>query len=162
MQKEFCFLMGPKFLGSFEPIEVSDPELERDGVRYLTFHSKSLLGRGDVSVFIPKGTRFPTEIPLVVMLHGVYGSHWSWFLKGAAHRVAQQLIDTRQIRPMMLAAPSDGLSGDGSGYWKLPSRDVEAWIVDDVPSCIRTIFASNGPTFLCGLSMGGYAALRLG
>jgi len=154
--------MAPEFPGPFDPVELSDLEFEHDGLRHLTFYSASLRGRGDVSLFIPRGTTFPTEIPLVLLLHGVYGSHWSWFLKGAAHRTAQQLIDSQEIRPMILAAPSDGLGGDGSGYWPMPTRDIEEWIVHDVPACVRRTFSSNGPTHICGLSMGGYAALRLG
>jgi putative tributyrin esterase len=154
--------MAPDFRGPFDPVELSDPEFEQDGLRHLTFHSPALRGRGDVSLFIPRGVAFPSELPLVLLLHGVYGSHWAWFLKGAAHRTAQNLIDRGEIRPMILAAPSDGLSGDGSGYWPAPGRDAEAWIAHDVPACIREHFPSRGPTFLCGLSMGGYGALRLG
>ncbi|NYF92258.1 alpha/beta hydrolase-fold protein [Tunturiibacter empetritectus] len=154
--------MAPEFHGPFDPVELSDPELEHDGLRHLTFHSPALRGRGDVSLFIPRGSTFPAELPLVLLLHGVYGSHWAWFLKGAAHRTAQDLIDRGEIRPMLLAAPSDGLSGDGSGYWPMPGRDAEAWIAHDVPACIREKFSSHGPTFLCGLSMGGYGALRIG
>jgi putative tributyrin esterase len=154
--------MAPEFRGIFDPIELSDPKLEHDGLRHLTFHSPALRGRGDVSLYIPHGVAFPAELPLVLLLHGVYGSHWAWFLKGAAHRTAQDLIDSGEIRPMLLAAPSDGLSGDGSGYWPMPGRDAEAWIAHDVPTCIREQFSSHGPTFLCGLSMGGYGALRLG
>jgi putative tributyrin esterase len=154
--------MAPEFRGSFNPVVLSDPELEHDGLRHLTFHSPALRGRGDVSLFIPHGITFPTELPLVLLLHGVYGSHWAWFLKGAAHRTAQDLIDRGEIRPMILAAPSDGLIGDGSGYRPTPGRDAEAWIAHDVPVCIREQLPSHGPTFLSGLSMGGYGALRIG
>jgi putative tributyrin esterase len=152
----------PEFHRPFDPIELSDPELEHDGLRHLTFRSPALRGRGDVSLFIPRGVAFPAELPLVILLHGVYGSHWAWFLKGAAHRTAQELIDQGEIRPMILAAPSDGLSGDGSGYWPTPGRDAETWIAHDVPACVREQFPSHGPTFICGLSMGGYGALRIG
>ena len=154
--------MAPKVCSDFGPVELSDAELEHDGVRHLTFHSPALHGRGDVSLFVPRGVSFPANLPLVILLHGVYGSHWAWFLKGAAHRTAQTLIDRDEIRPMMIAAPSDGLSGDGSGYWPMPGRDAEAWIAHDVPACVREQFSSQGPTFIAGLSMGGYGALRIG
>jgi hypothetical protein len=26
------------------------------------------------------------SLPLVILLHGVYGSHWAWLFKGGAHR----------------------------------------------------------------------------
>jgi putative tributyrin esterase len=146
----------------FNRIEISDSALECSNLRHLTFHSSALDGRGDVSFFVPQGILFPRDIPLVLLLHGVYGSHWAWFFKGAAHRTAQDLIDRKVIRPMIIATPSDGLSGDGSCYLPRPNRDVESWIARDVPECIRELLPSRGPNFLSGLSMGGYGALRLG
>jgi enterochelin esterase-like enzyme len=154
--------MAPDFQRQFQPVEISETSLEHSLLRHLTFYSPALHGRGDVSIFIPRGTVFPAKLPLIVLLHGVYGSHWAWFLKGAAHLTAQAMIDSGEIRPMMIATPSDGLSGDGSGYWPRPHRDAERWIVEDVPACVREQFPSDGPLFLSGLSMGGYGALRLG
>jgi enterochelin esterase-like enzyme len=154
--------MAPDLQQRFSPVELSEVSLEHDGLRHLTFYSPALGGRGDVSVFIPRGTIFPVELPLIILLHGVYGSHWAWFLKGAAHRTAQAMIDSGEIRPMIIATPSDGLSGDGSGYWPRPNRDAERWIVEDVCACVREQVPSHGPLFLSGLSMGGYGALRLG
>jgi enterochelin esterase-like enzyme len=157
-----------EFSTRFEPIEMSDPALESGGIRNLTFHSEALGGRGDVSLWLPPEDVRTQTMPLVVLLHGVYGSHWSWFQQGAAARTAQRLVSAKQIRPMVIATPSDGLAGDGSGY--LPSHpgaaanaDYERWIVDDVIDCVRRVIpAATGPAFLAGLSMGGYGALRLG
>ena len=75
-------------------------------------------------------------LPLVILLHGVYGSHWCWSLKGGAHRTADHLVRTGQIRPMVLAMPSDGLWGDGSGYLPHNARNFERWILDDVPKAV--------------------------
>ncbi len=154
--------MAPNLQQRFSPVELSEVSLEHDGLRHLTFYSPALGGRGDVSVFIPRGTIFPVEFPLVVLLHGVYGSHWAWFFKGAAHRTAQAMIDAGEIRPMMIATPSDGLSGDGSGYWPRPARDAERWIVEDVCACVREQFPSRGPLYLSGLSMGDMVPFALG
>jgi putative tributyrin esterase len=150
----------------FRTVELSDPAYEDGGVRELTFHSPALRGRGDASLFLPPGCEAERRVPLVVMLHGVYGSHWAWFRKGAAHQTALRLVRAGRMRPMILVCPSDGLSGDGTGY--LPSggegADYERWIVDDLTECVRELFscAADSATFLTGLSMGGYGALRLG
>jgi putative tributyrin esterase len=66
---------------------------------------------------------------------------------------------------MILAMPSDGLYGDGSGY--VPHRDAnfEQWIVEEVPQVLQEQFpvvTTESPLFITGLSMGGYGALRLG
>jgi S-formylglutathione hydrolase FrmB len=128
-------------------------------------YSPALRGRGDASVFVPPAVEHGAAVPLVVLLHGVYGSHWAWFLKGAAHRTAGELIAARRIRPMVLVAPSDGLQGDGSGYVPHAERDAEGWIVRDLLEGVRQAFPcvdENSPLFIAGLSMGGYGALRLG
>ena len=69
-----------------------------------------------MSLFIPPGIDGKDNVPLVMLLHGVYGSHWAWSRKGGAHHTAARLIEQGQIPPMVLAMPSDGLWGDGSGY----------------------------------------------
>jgi enterochelin esterase-like enzyme len=101
--------MAPDFQQRFSPEELSEVSLEHDGLRHLTFYSPALGGRGDVSVFIPRGTIFPVELPLIVLLHGVYGSHWAWFLKGAAHRTVSAAMD-RVIGRGRPAMPNGGSS----------------------------------------------------
>jgi len=66
---------------------------------------------------------------------------------------------------MILAMPSDGLWGDGSGYLKHNCYDFESWIINDVPNAImETIKGAKpeSPMFISGLSMGGFGALRIG
>jgi enterochelin esterase-like enzyme len=106
-----------------------------------------------------------TNTPLVILLHGVYGSHWAWALKGKVHETAQRLLNEGKIKPMILAMPSDGLFGDGSAYVPHQSENYEQWIVEDVPQVMQEQVAcvsTNSPVFIAGLSMGGFGALRLG
>lgn len=153
---------------TFRTIELSDPAYEHDGLRYITVKTPNLKGRGDITVWLPDAELTGNEsLPLVILLHGVYGSHWAWSLKGGAHRTAERLIREGRIRPMMLAMPSDGLWGDGSGYLPHNSSDFERWIVDDVPNAVQAALPANQMTgfpsqlFIAGLSMGGFGALRL-
>ena len=65
----------------------------------------------------------------------------------------------------MLAMPSDGLWGDGSGYLVHSEADYEKWIVDEVPRAVEEAgvpVPPGAPRFLAGLSMGGFGTLRLG
>jgi len=58
---------------------------------------------------------------------------------------------------MMIAMPSDGLWGDGSGYVPHAHADYEKWIVDDIPRCLRELYSANPSAkkfLLAGLSMG--------
>jgi putative tributyrin esterase len=148
--------------GWFRTVEVSDPRWEQDGLRQVTVKSNALGQRADVSVFASDGTG--PGVPLVILLHGVYGSHWAWTGKGGAHRTAQRMVRSGEIPPMVLAMPSDGLWGDGSGYLPHRIQDFERWIVEEVPQVVRHAVDGvddRSPVFIAGLSMGGMGALRL-
>jgi len=133
------------------------------GLNLITVKSNALKRRADLSVYVP--TSDAAVLPLVILLHGVYGSHWAWAANGKAPETAQQMIAAGQIKPMILAMPSDGLYGDGSGYVPHRTADYEKWIVEDVIQVVKEQFPQVmdvSPVFIAGLSMGGYGALRLG
>jgi S-formylglutathione hydrolase FrmB len=145
--------------------DISDPRFETEGVRLLTISSGALGGRGDVSLYVPDEAAGAATLPIVLLLHGVYGSHWSWFGQGGAHRTARRLAASGAIRPMAIACPSDGLFRDGSGYLDHAGGSFATWIMHDVVDCVRLVLdrsPATTPLFLSGLSMGGYGALRLG
>lgn len=147
----------------FRTIRVSDPRFEHDGLRIVTVKSPALKGRGDICLYVPEAC--PKHAPQVLLLHGVYGSHWSWALGGGAHKTAARLIEAGTIQPVILAMPSDGLWGDGSGYLSHAKQDFERWIVDEVPAVVKEVTdtaTDQSPLFVAGLSMGGFGALRLG
>jgi S-formylglutathione hydrolase FrmB len=157
----------------FPTLELSDPSLEWEGLRFVTVNSPSLGHRADLTLFVPPEAAGCREVPLVILLHGVYGSHWAWALKGGAHRTAARLIHEGVLPPVVLVMPSDGLWGDGSGYVPhvppagLPdgfAPDFDRWIVADVPAAVQQAVpcvTPESPRFVSGLSMGGFGALRL-
>lgn len=148
----------------FRTIEVSDPALAPEGLTFVTVKSAALRQRADLTLYRPRQAAGRQRLPIVVLLHGVYGSHWAWAFKGGAHRTAQRLIDAGEIPPLVLAMPSDGLWGDGSGYVRHADQDFERWIVDEVPAAVRATLPEcdeRSPLAIAGLSMGGFAALRL-
>lgn len=134
-----------------------------DGLCHITVKSNALKKRADLTVYIPENVK---EIAgVVILLHGVYGSHWAWALKGNVHKIAQKLIDEKQLKPMILVMPSDGLFGDGSAYLPHKTEDYEKWIVEDVIEVVREqieFVKTDTPHFITGLSMGGFGAMRLG
>jgi putative tributyrin esterase len=152
-------------VNNYQHIELSNPEFERDGLRFLTFKSPSLGRRGDVCLFVPQQVENRKDVPLVLLLQGVYGSHWSWAMNGKAHLTASCLIGEQRLPPLVIAMPSDGLFGEGSGYVAHRNADYEKWIVEDVIGCVREVFpfiSSKSKLFIAGFSMGGFGALRLG
>ena len=152
-------------LKKFRTIELSEAVYEADGLRFMTVKSTHLMGRGDICVFVPEGMSEAKNLPIHILLHGVYGSAWIWALKGGVHKTAAKMIASKKISPCIIAMPSDGLWGDGSAYKKHSKRSFDRWIVDDVVSAIRQYIpqaSDNSKVCLGGLSMGGYGALRLG
>ena len=148
----------------FRTTEISNPAFESDNLRFITVKSKCLKGRGDICVFVPPIADL-SNVPLVILLHGVYGSAWAWSQKGGVHITAWELMQKGELEPMVIAMPSDGLWGDGSGYVPHQDLDFEQWIVADVPVAVREnipMVSEQSPLFISGLSMGGFGALRLG
>lgn len=148
----------------FRTLETSDPALAPEGFVFVTVKSEALGRRADLTLYAPRQALGRRGLPLVLLLHGVYGSHWAWAFKGGAHRMLQALVDAGDLPPLVLAMPSDGLWGDGSGYVRQTGSDAEAWIVDEVPAAAALAHPgvqADAPLALVGLSMGGFAALRL-
>lgn len=144
--------------------EISNPEFESNHLRYITIKTKNLKGRGDICVFVPPIENLK-DIPLVILLHGVYGSSWVWTQKAGVHLTALKMMQEGEIQPMVIAMPSDALWGDGSAYLPHNGYDFEKWIAEDVPNAIFQnidMVSKNSDMFISGLSMGGFGALRLG
>lgn len=116
-------------------------------------------------MYVPQHITGLQDLPIYILLHGVYGSSWAWAWKGGAHGTAQHLIEAGQIRPAIIAMPSDGLWGDGSAYFSHHNQHFDQWIVSDVPLAIQENIPEaslNSELCIGGLSMGGYGALSLG
>jgi len=133
------------------------------GVRLATLYSPALRRRADLTLYVPE-VRSGDRLPLLVLLHGVYGSHWNWWVLGKAPEIAREMTEAGEIRPFAIAMPSDGLWRDGSGYVPHREFDAEAWIAEDVPGFLDEFVPGieTEQFYLAGLSMGGFGALRLG
>ena len=135
------------------------------GLSFITVKSNALKKRADITVYEPKSAVDANNLPIVILLHGVYGSHWAWAVNGNVHNTLEKLIEEKKCDPMLLVMPSDGLYGDGSGYLPHKVENYEKWIVEDVIQAVRGKFPSvnnHSPVFIVGLSMGGFGAMRLG
>lgn len=137
--------------------------LSPDGLREMTVLSPALGRRADLTIYEPPGQSDDQPMPIVILLHGVYGSHWDWARNGDAHYVLADLVSSGRVGRMILAMPSDGLFGIGSAYVARAGEDSERWIVDEVPAAVKLACprADITDVSIVGLSMGGWGALRL-
>jgi putative tributyrin esterase len=148
---------------TIEKLEISDQAYTEQNVTMLTIHSSHIDGRQDVNIYHHKTTS--KHVPIVVLLHGVYGSNWVWMNMGGVHQVYNRLRE-QGLNEFVLVMPSDGGLWQGSGYLPLLDKgDYEQWIMDDVLTAVRENLpevSAQSRIFITGLSMGGYGALRLG
>lgn len=152
-------------MSKFRTIEISDPRYEADNLRFIVLKSENLRGRGDICVYVPPQAQAGVVLPVVILLHGVYGSFWAWTHSAGVHFQVNDMINRGELPPIILAMPSDGLWGDGSGYLRHSGYDFEKWIAEDVPAALMEkldFVTETSPFFIAGLSMGGYGALRIG
>jgi enterochelin esterase-like enzyme len=152
-------------MSKFRTLEISDARFESANLRFITVKSPNLRGRGDICIFVPAHIDEVKTLPVVILLHGVYGSAWSWAHQAGVHITISKMIDRGELPPMVIAMPSDGLWGDGSGYLPHDGYDFEKWIAIDVFDAVRESIPGAGtdsPVFIAGLSMGGFGALRIG
>lgn len=152
-------------MSRFRTVELSNPRFEANHLRFMTLKSPHLRGRGDICIFVPPQARAGAVLPVVILLHGVYGSAWAWAHSAGVHLQTLDMIQQGLLPPMILAMPSDGLWGDGSGYLSHNGYDFEKWIAEDVVDAIRGHIAgahADSPLFIAGLSMGGFGAFRIG
>jgi putative tributyrin esterase len=157
--------MNKDMVSRFRTLEISNPQYEANNLRFITVKTPNLKGRGDICVFVPPNIKKTDTVPVVILLHGVYGSAWSWAHQAGVHLKANELIKQGTLPPMIIAMPSDGMWGDGSAYLPHNSYNFEKWIIGDViDAVIESIdgATAKSPLFISGQSMGGFGALRIG
>ncbi|MGB5997175.1 MAG: alpha/beta fold hydrolase [Marinomonas sp.] len=144
-------------------LEVSNPIYTPDNTQFLTIHSSHLERRHDVSVYNVNAQG--QNVPIILLLHGVYGNHWVWMHLGGVHLVYEAIKRSHPRLDFVLVMPSDGGLQDGSAYLPTKHGDYEQWIMQDVlAAVVETVpcVSESSRIYLTGLSMGGYGALRLG
>ncbi len=129
-----------------------------------SFYSTSLSRSTDITAVVPaEAPMFPgmpenkEPLKLLVLLHGYSGAHYDW-LRGTT---IEQLATMHHIA---IVCPS----GENSFYVDDNVRGAlyEQYIAKELPAFVRRVFNNisdkREDTFIGGLSMGGYGAIRNG
>lgn len=117
-----------------------------------SFRSNSLNIDTCINIILPENC--PKEdIPTLYLLHGMHGSHTSWVRRT---RIEQYAYD----RKIAVVMPD----GENSYYTDMKyGKNFYSYIADELVDYTRRIFRLSRKrerTFICGLSMGGYGAVR--
>jgi enterochelin esterase-like enzyme len=128
----------------------------------------SILGDRRVYRILLPEQRASEPLPLFILLHGVHGSEIDWTEKADLVNTLKMLSDHKQIGPMAVLTPSDGLRGIGTGYlnWDSEAPDLyEDYLLKELIPLVEKEWKVGGERdirFIGGLSMGGYATIRMG
>lgn len=129
-------------------------------VRHQSFHSQAL-GR-DVSVSVqlpPSYASGSARYPALYTLHGLFESDGFWERRGLAEQL-DRLWAAKALPEFVVVAPDGGNSffvdGPRGRFEELVTRDVVAWAEGSL-----RLRPGRDQRALLGISMGGYAALRI-
>ena len=76
----------------FPNAQLSRPIPGNESLRFLNFRGEALKGRGDVLLFSPPEIESLDRVPLLLLLHGVYGCQWNWWLNGNIDDAAMGML----------------------------------------------------------------------
>lgn len=118
-----------------------------------SFRSKALNMGTNVNIILPDGG--PTEdIPTLYLLHGMHGTYSSWLRKSNIERYAAD-YNIAVVMP----------SGENSFYTDMKyGAKYFTYTAEELVDFTRRVFrlsVKREKTFIAGLSMGGYGALRI-
>ena len=127
----------------------------------------SLLGcEQKYNVYLPDGYDISSGVfPVIYLLHGLYGDYSNWAKAGGVQAVADELIASGELRPVVIVMPNAGDSDVHhyqNGYF-----NVEGWPYEDfffqelLPAVERKYHCggAKGLRAIMGLSMGGGGAV---
>lgn len=130
-------------------------------VRHETFAASSLGHDVTVSVHLPPSyAQGQTSYPLVVALHGLFERDGFWERRGLAAAL-DAMWAKQELPEFVLVAPAGGNSFFVNAA---PGQAFQDLVTDDVPAWAQKQFRikpGRDQHALWGVSMGGYAALRI-
>ena len=119
----------------------------------ISFRSECLGGNTEITVLLPE--KLTEDIPVLYLLHGMRGDHTSWMNGSTIGWEAR-------ARGIAVVMPSGGNSfysnmKYGPRYYDYVATELPAYLEKLLPAITK----DPKKTFVAGLSMGGYGAIKL-
>ena len=106
-----------------------------------------------------------TRFPVIELLHGTPGKPADWIVAMHINRVVDQLVDSHQMGPIIMVAPTIAPRGSIQECLNTNTALDETYINTDVPHDMKAEFrTATDPAqwAMMGISAGGYCATNLG
>ena len=113
------------------------------------------------NVYLPDGYDAGKSYPVIYLLHGLYGDYTDWVKQGNMRIVADELIGTGEIRPVVIVMPNAGnadVHHYQNGYFNVENWPYEDFFFQELLPTVEQKYAcggSKGRRAIMGLSMGG-------
>ena len=128
-----------------------------------TIQSKILKTDMQYNVYLPKGFDAGShqKYPIFYLLHGLYGDHTDWVVKGGMQAVTDELMESGEAVPMIIIMPQAGLpevSVFQNGYFNMEGWAYEDYFFKELMPYVEKKYHVQGDKehrAICGLSMGG-------
>ena len=113
------------------------------------------------NVYLPDGYDAAQSYPVIYLLHGLYGDYTDWAKLGNMRIVADELIGTGELRPVVIVMPNAGnadVHHYQNGYFNVKNWPYEDFFFQELLPAVEQKYAcggSKGRRAIMGLSMGG-------
>jgi len=113
------------------------------------------------NVYLPDGYDAAQSYPVIYLLHGLYGDYTDWVKQGNMRIVADELIGTGELRPVVIVMPNAGnadVHHYQNGYFNVENWPYEDFFFQELLPAVEQKYAcggSKGRRAIMGLSMGG-------
>ncbi len=140
----------------------------------ITFSSEALQKDMRVNVYLPKEYNEKKKYPVLYLIHGYTGTEDTWFPGLQAETKADELIEKKEIEPLIIVAPqidnSYGINskkvpverGIPTSYFNTGMYEDYLYkeLIPYIDANYSTISSKEG-RYIGGLSMGGWVALHM-
>ena len=119
----------------------------------LQFRAESLQQNTVVQIYLPDGVK--EDIPVLYLLHGMYGDECSWINGSAIGRYARE----RKVAVVMPRAENSFYTNMKYGYkyYDYVAKELPEYLAWVLPALTK----KREKTYIAGLSMGGYGAMKI-
>lgn len=113
------------------------------------------------NVYLPAGYDPSRQYPVIYLLHGLYGDYSNWAGTGRMKDVADLLIASGELTPVVIVMPNAGdndVHGYQNGYFNVQDWPYEDFFFQEFMPTAETKYhcgGRKGKRAIMGLSMGG-------
>ena len=152
MKKVISFLLG---------LVVAVAALAQSKIVTESVQSQLLGCEQKYNVYLPDGYDAGKSYPVIYLLHGLYGDYTDWVKQGNMRIVADELIGTGELCPVVIVMPNAGdadVHHYQNGYFNVENWPYEDFFFREFLPAVEKKFScggSKGRRAIMGLSMGG-------